>query len=66
MNVPELPPFLLEPLHIDKEREDFRSVMEGKISADDIDSIKRQEREQMAIRAGDQPKSSWSNVSFVT
>lgn len=28
MNVPELPPFLLEPLNIDKEREDFRNVMQ--------------------------------------
>ena len=30
MNVPELPPFLLEPLAVDREREDFMKAMSGK------------------------------------
>ncbi len=56
MNVPELPPFLLEPLQaVDKEREDFRNVMQGKISTDSLDNNPRlahAQREAMAIRAG--------------
>ncbi len=54
MNVPELPPFLLEPLTMDKEREDFRNVMEGKMSTDSLDSSRAAmaQREAMAIRAG--------------
>jgi hypothetical protein len=30
MNVPELPPFLLEPLAVDREREEFMKAMAGK------------------------------------
>jgi hypothetical protein len=41
LNVPELPPFLLEPLSVDKGREDFMNAMHGKPlnSSDSIDGF---------------------------
>lgn len=41
LNVPELPPFLLEPLSVDKGREDFMNAMHGKplISSDSADGF---------------------------
>ena len=37
MNVPELPPFLLEPLAVDREREEFMKAMAGKSSMSEYD-----------------------------
>ena len=49
MNVPELPPFLLEPTNVDKEREEFRNAMQGRLNGDVLDGKMQQ---AMAIRAG--------------
>ena len=48
MNVAELPPFLLEPVNVDKEREDFMNALHGRTSSD-IDAALR---ENLAVRAG--------------
>jgi len=51
MNVPELPPFLLEPARVDKEREEFRNVMAGKMGNSDS-PLDAAGKEHMEIRAG--------------
>ena len=58
MNVPELPPFLLEPSTVDKEREEFRNAMQGKLSHAGVgggssDVVDGKMQQAMAIRAGE-------------
>eukprot|EP00095_Tigriopus_kingsejongensis_P007384 maker-scaffold1916_size24942-snap-gene-0.4 protein:Tk07384 transcript:maker-scaffold1916_size24942-snap-gene-0.4-mRNA-1 annotation:"250 kda substrate of akt" len=64
MNVVELPPFLLEPLHVDKERDELDYAMTGKLSADMADPndsgyrlrndsyLGAIHKEHLAVRAG--------------
>lgn len=60
MNVLELPPFLLEPLHVDKERDELDHAMSGRLSADSASGYRLRNdsylgaihKEHLAVRAG--------------